>query len=120
IVVGIVRGIFARELPQACQDARRTAGRVLVQMQPQPDARRHDTFVLIAHRAALARERTNRTRIEAACAFNPSASASVIPASATARNPRGVICWIVVTRTKSAAVRPPRPAAAPVVGSTWF
>ena len=57
-------------------------------------------------------------RIDAACALRPSASASATPAGAMRRSPSRVSRCTVETRTKSAALSPPRAAAAPPVGST--
>ena len=59
-------------------------------------------------------------RIDAACPVSPSASASAMAAGRDAARPRRLMRCTVDTRTKSAALRPPRAAAAPLVGSTWL
>ncbi len=126
VVVGIDCDVLTRESLQRGDHSWRTAGGVLVEVQSQRVSGCDGAFVLVAHPSDLFRVRRgapirrSRIVIDAACAVRPSARASATPAGAIRRSPAAVSRWTVDTRTKSAALSPPRPAAAPLVGRTWL
>ena len=80
-----------------------------VLVQPQPVVELARAFVLNHRR---------RTSIDSAWARSPSARASDTTVGASRRSPALVTRCTAITRTKSAALRPPRKRAAPPVGST--
>src|SRR5207253_8220032 len=96
---------------QRLEHARRAAAGVFVLMQPQAVVQLW-RLLIVAH--------VNRTSIDSACPSSPSARASGRIVGASRARPARVTRCTDITRTKSAAERPPRNRAAPEVGSTWF
>ena len=92
------------------ENARRAAAGVLVLMQPQAVVQLR-RFLVVTHYLSL-----NST--DSACACSPSARASGRIVSASRARPGRVTRCTAITRTKSAAFRPPRKRAAPPVGNT--
>ena len=90
-----------------------------------PAGRRGDALVFVAHRVPPRRVRPRRApsqpdRRPTRRVRQPFGLRQRHDGRADGRRPARVTCWIVATRTKSAALRPPRARAAPLVGSTWF
>ncbi len=110
VVFGVERHLLAPERVDRLEHAGRAAGGVLVEVKPQP-ARRGERSLVGAHLRVL-------TSIEAAWPVKPSARASAVTVGATRRSPAAVRRWTDTTRTKSAALRPPRNRAAAPVGRT--
>src|SRR5439155_20923526 len=98
------------QLRERLDDARRAAAGVLVLMQAQAVVQLR-RFLVVTHYLSL-----NST--DSACACSPSARASGRIVSASRARPARVTRCTAITRTKSAAFRPPRKRAAPPVGNT--
>ena len=111
--------------PDRLEHLRRAAGGVLVQVQPQ---RAVDTGLwLVARLSCLVmpiidsassspdRSTSHRPRVRPRAPRRAPASS---PSARGARAPSADSCCTAITRTKSAALRPPRKRAAPAVGST--
>ena len=121
VVVRIARRDPARQRAERLEHRRRAAGRCSRSGAGAGRRRRRDALVFVVTACPLRARRRSCIRSTRACpsALRLRASATRRRRDARAARAR-VIRWTVETRTKSAALRPPRPRAAPLVGSTWL
>ena len=91
VVLRVEGDVLAVQVLDGLEHPRRTAGGVLVEVQPQAARRRHRPFVA-AHRLVL-------ISIDAAWASSPSARASAVTVGATRRRPRSDSRCTETTRT---------------------